>query len=166
MQPVTHELIRHQRFREQLLEEFPDIDEETLQDLLEGLTDLREMIAALIRSLLKDRSLGEALATRIAVMQDRLRRLQAREEGKRVLTASVMCEADIRRIVEPDFTVSLRPGRPPLTITDEGQIPEGYWRPQPAKLDRQAIREALQQQTQVPGAILGNATMNISVRTK
>ncbi len=53
--PVLHELTYHEYLREQLRNEFPDIDEETLADTLEGLTNLNEMLGAVVRSHLDDR---------------------------------------------------------------------------------------------------------------
>ena len=47
---------------EKLLNSFPEADDETLADTLEGITDLHEMIAAVIRSALVD----EALPSRVA----------------------------------------------------------------------------------------------------
>ena len=48
--PLTHELAHHQYLRERLQADFPDADEETLRDTLEGLTNLTEMLSAVVRS--------------------------------------------------------------------------------------------------------------------
>ena len=45
-------------------------------------------------------------------------------------------------------------------------MPEAFWKPQLPNLDRQALIAALNAGWEVPGAILGNAPMSVSVRTK
>jgi len=60
----------------------------------------------------------------------------------------------------------LRRTPPRLTITDESQIPEWFWIPQPAKLDKKALLEAIKGGTTVCGAELENSKMSLSVRTK
>ncbi len=60
----------------------------------------------------------------------------------------------------------LRPTRPPLAVIDEEAVPEEFWKPQPPKLDRQGLISALTAGRDIPGAILGNPPMTISVRTK
>ncbi len=163
---IHHELSHHQRLRERLEAEFPDADEETLGDTLEGISNLAEMLAAVLRSGLDDLALVKALKSRIADMQDRLSRIQSRAEKKRELVASTMEQADIRKLTEADFTVSLRSTRPPLVLTDENEIPEVYWKPQQPKLDRQGLIAALSAGESVPGAMFGNGGMTITVRTK
>ncbi len=167
MQPnLIHELSHHQYFRDKLQEEFPDADEETLRDTLEGMTNLTDMLGAVLRSQLDDLALTAALRARIVDMQERLARIDARAAKKRELVISTMERANIRKITEVDFTVSLRPKPPPLVLVDEKQIPEDFWKPQPAKLDRQGLIAALKTGSDVPGAILGNSALTISVRTK
>ncbi len=61
---------------------------------------------------------------------------------------------------------SISSARPPLAVVDEELVPEAFWKPQPPKLDRQGLIAALAAGRDVPGAILGNAPMTISVRTK
>jgi hypothetical protein len=77
-----------------------------------------------------------------------------------------MADAEIKKLVEPDFTVSVRALRPPLVVVDEDQVPEAFWKPQTPKLDRQGLAAVLSAGQEVPGAVLGNAAMTISVRTK
>ncbi len=163
---LSHELSHHQYFRDKLQEEFPDADEETLRDTLEGMTNLTDMLGAVLRSQLDDLALTAALRARIVDMQERLARIDGRAAKKRELVISIMERANIRKITEADFTVSLRPKPPPLVLVDEKEIPEDFWKPQPAKLDRQGLIAALKTGRHVPGATLGNSALTISVRTK
>ncbi len=164
--PLMHELTYHEHLREQIKNEFPDIDEQTLVDTLEGLTSLNEMLGAVVRSHLDDMAIFEALKSRMADMQDRLSRISKRADKKRELVTSVMEQADLKKLAEADFTVSLRTSSAPLVVTEEGSIPEPFWRPQAPKLDRHGLIAALKSGGQVPGAMLGNARMTIAIRTK
>ncbi len=165
-QALTLELTHQQYIRERLVEDFPDADEECLRDTLEGLTNLTDMLAEVLRSALEDQAFVTALRSRIGDMQTRLARIEDRARKKRDLVCSVMERADVRKLTEPDLTVSLRPSRAPLVLTDEEAIPAGYWKAQAPKLDRQGLIAALSAGRDVPGAILGNPPMTISVRTK
>ncbi len=165
-QPLIQELTYHRYLRERLEAAFPEADEETLIDTLEGMSNLPEMLAEVLRSCLEDQSLAGALKARIGDMQERLVRFEERARKKRELVTSVMEEAGVRKLTEPDFTVSLRPSRPPLMIIDEEAIPGDYWKPQPAKLDRMGLISALSNGRDIAGAVLGNPPMTISVRTK
>ncbi len=165
-QPLLHELTYHRYLRERLEAAFPDADEETLMDTLEGMTSLTDSLAELLRSSQEDQNLASALRSRMADMQERCSRFDERARKKRELVTSVMEQAALKKLVEPDFTVSLRPSRPPLMIIDEAAIPGGYWKPQPAKLDRLGLISALGAGRDIAGAVLGNPPMTISVRTK
>ena len=165
--PALHrELTHHKYLRERLEAEFPDVDEETLRDTLEGMTNLTDMLAEVLRSQLDDQDLVAALKVRIGDMQVRSGRIEERARRKRELVTSVMERADLKKLMEPDFTVSLRPTRAPLAVVDEDLVPEAFWKPQGPKLDRQGLISALAAGRDIPGAILGNPPMTISVRTK
>ena len=78
--PLILELQLHEYLREKLVEEFRDIDEETLNDTLEGLTNLHEILAAVIRSQQRDGDMVKALKERIGEMRERLKRFEQRIE--------------------------------------------------------------------------------------
>ncbi len=164
--PLSVELQQHQYLRDKLKQEFPEAEDDLLRDTVEGLTRLPEMLAAIVRSHLWDLTLIQALKARIGDMQERCTRIEGRSERKRALVATVMERADIKKLAEADFTASLRPTPAPLLVLDEGQIPQDYWKPQPAKLDRRGLLAALAQGQPVPGVALGNGGATLAVRTR
>lgn len=164
--PLILERSKYQFLKERLLADWPTLDEETLRDTLEGITNLHEMIAAVIRSALVDQALQSGLRSRIDDMKERLARLEARGDKKRRLVLEAMTESGLTKLEEADFTASLRSGSPALMVVTEQDIPCEYWVPQPAKLDRHAVLTELKRGVEIPGAHLSNATPVLSVRTK
>ena len=164
--PILHELAGHQYLRQQLETQFPNADEETLLDTLEGMTNLNEMVTEVVRSRQEDLALVAALRMRLSDMQARLGRLEERADRKKEIVATVMERAGLKKLMQPDFTLSLRLTSPPLVVVDEAQIPDAFWKPQAPKLDRQGLIGALKNGRDVPGATLGNGGMTISVRMK
>jgi hypothetical protein len=159
-------ICRYQATRDRLLTVWPEIDCETLTDTLEGITDLQEMIAAVIRSALVDEALHAGLRVRIDEMKDRLSRFEIRAGKKRQLALDAMTEVGLSKLVQSDFTASIRAGTPGVIVIAEARIPEAYWLPQTPKLDRQAILAELKRGTEIPGADMSNPKPVLSVRTK
>ncbi len=164
--PLLHHLAQYRYLREQIIAEYQDIDETTLRDTLEGLSDLPEALAAVVRSYLDDLAIAAALGMRIGDMQERLHRIEHRAEKKRAVITAVMERADIKKLSEPDFSAALRAVPPGLVVSDEHEIPALFWKPQPPKLDRRGLLTALTSGQVIPGAGLGNGSVTLQVRTK
>ena len=156
----------YRRLHAQLLQNFPGSDDETIRDTLEGITDLHEMIAAVIRSALVDEALHAGLRFRLDDMKQRLSRLEDRGTKKRQLALEAMSEVGLTKLEQPDFTASARAGSPALIVIAEDRIPDTYWLPQPPKLDRQTILGELKRGAEIPGAQLSNPQPVLMVRTK
>lgn len=164
---LGQQLAHHEYLRQQLSERFPDADEETLRDTLEGMTDLTDMLAELIRSSLDDKVLIDALDQRIINMVERQKRFMDRAQKKRELVEVIMERADIKKIAKEDFTAGMRAGKRKVMVIDEAAISSEFWRPQAPTLDKAALSTALQANAgAVAGVMLSNPKPVLSVRTK
>lgn len=121
--------IHYRAIRDRIRTLDPEIDEQTLADTVEGLTDIHEIVQTIIRSALVDQALASGLKCRIADMQDRLDRLEDRVSKRRQIAKDVMVDLDLKKLTAPDFTASIRPGVPSLMVIDEDAVPKTYWEP-------------------------------------
>lgn len=144
----------------------PNLDDQTLADTVEGLTDLHEILQAVIRAALADEALASGLKGRIAEMEDRFERLADRASKHRQIAKDVMIDLGIKKLEASDFTASVRPGMPHLVVLNESDIPSIYWEPRDPKLDRTTLIADLKQGREVGGAALSNGEPILSVRTR
>jgi hypothetical protein len=158
--------ITYRTLRDRIRAEDPSIDEQTLADTVEGLTDLHEIIAALLRSALADEALAAGLKYRLSDMQGRLDRLQNRASKRRQIAKDVMVKLDLKKLTAPDFTASIRPGLPALTVIDEAAVPSIYWQPSEPRLKRQLLAADLKDGAEIEGATLSEPEPVLSVRAR
>lgn len=166
MADVRTESARFCELRRRLIEAHPEIDDTTLMDTLEGATNLTDAIAEIIRATLLDEAMLRGLTSRLQDLNMRLDRLRAASYAKKKVARDAMEEAGIEKIVEPDFTVSLRAASRGVLVTNEAEIPEWFWIPQPPKLDRKRILRTLNAGEDVAGVALANSQVTLAIRTK
>ena len=158
--------VTYRAVRDRIRAQDPHIDEQTLADTVEGLTDLHEIVAAIVRAVLADEALASGLKGRIAEMQDRLARLQDSASKRRQIAKDVMVELDLKKITAPDFSVSIRPGLPSLMVIDEAAVPSIYWQPSAPRLKRQELLSELKDGSEIEGVALSNPEPVLSVRVR
>jgi hypothetical protein len=165
MDQLTFTAATYRTIRDRIRAHDPQIDEQTLADTVEGLTDLHEILAAIVRAALADEAMATGLKCRISDMQDRLARLQDRAAKRRQIAKDAMVELDLKKLAAPDFTASLRPGMPALVVLNEDAVPKTYWEPGEPRLRRQVLASDLKG-AEVAGATLSNPEPVLSVRTR
>jgi Gp157 protein len=158
--------ITYRAIRDRLRAEDPQIDEQTLAVTVEGLTDLHEILTAIIRAALADQAMATGLEGRIAEMQARQDRLQDRAAKRRQIAKEVMVKLDLKKLTAPDFTASIRPGTPALMVIDEAAVPSIYWEAREPRLNRQGLVADLKQGAEITGVALSNPEPVLSVRTR
>lgn len=161
---LHEEIISASWLKAQILAAFPDMDEQTLSDTIEGQTNITEALAMVIRSAEEDRVMAAALKIRITEMQERADRLDIRIDKKREIVSSAMDRCGIKRITQSDFTATLSAGSPKVVITDETQLPKHVFVPQPPRLDKKAVAGLLKEGASVPGTTLSNAQPHLTIR--
>jgi len=158
--------ISYRSIRDRIRAQDPQIDEQTLADTVEGLTDLHEIVQAIIRAVLSDEALILGLKCRISDMKGRLDRLQDRACKRRQIARDVMVELDLKKLNAPDFTASIREGIPSLMVINENAVPSIYWQPSEPRLKRQELAYELKQGAEIAGVALSNPEPVLSVRTR
>jgi len=166
MHQLSFAAANYRALRERLRTQDPTLDEQTLADTVEGLTDLHEIVTAIIRAALNDEALAVGLKGRIAEMQGRLERFEDRASKRRQIAKDVMVELDLKKLTAPDFTASIRAGTPALMVIDEAAIPKIYWEPREPRLDRQTLSAELKAGTEITGVTLSNPEPVLSVRAR
>ncbi len=169
----TYALSRSLTLHEQMKVDFkalwPDADEETLLDTLEGETGLVELIVAVLESAEQDLAMNRVIVERIAELNERAARFEKRAETKRKVVQLAMERSGRKKIEAPAFTVSLKALPQGVIITATEKIPAAYMvqpDPPPARPDKRAILEALKAGKGVDGCTLSNGGQTISVRKK
>ena len=135
MDQVTFAATTYRAIRDRIRAQDPQIDEQTLADTVEGLTDLHEILAAIIRAALADQALTTGLEGRIAEMQERRDRLQDRAAKRRQIAKDVMVELDLKKLTPPTLPPH-PPGTPALMVIDEAAVPDLLGAASPASTAR------------------------------
>lgn len=150
-----------------LLVQCPELeeDEQLRADMIEGETNLNEFLRDMEAKRRDAAAMAGAIATTITDLEQRLARLERREQAMRRLMHKLMEAADLKKIELPEATLSIRNGTPKVIITDETLIPEILCRIK-REPDKQRIGQLLKEGSPVQGAELSNAEPNLTIRTK
>lgn len=150
-----------------LLLAHPELDEDEIlrADMIEGSTSAHEFVSILLRKIGATQALTEGTRAYVAELRERVERLERREQALRQLIRKVLEAANLPRMDRPEATVSMKAGVPRTLITSEVDLPIEFWRIR-RDPDLTKIKVALKDGVHVPGAVLSNPEMVLSIRVK
>jgi hypothetical protein len=118
-------------------------DPDFFTDLLEGETNLLELIAALDASIIDDETLVDGAKAALDKLQARKRAAENRIELKRRLLAHTLHQIGLKTLRTPTATLTLAEASLKAIAVAPEDIPARWWKPQPPKLDQDGLTKAV-----------------------
>lgn len=153
---------------ESMLRDHPDLaDDEVLRlDMLEGETDIKEVLTELGRRLAATKALEKGLRSYIEELLAREDRFKIHEDRLRKLMFKVLDSAQIKKISLPELTLSLKSNPQRLLgDADPNTMPDRLVHIK-RSVDRTKVREAIEDGEVVPGFTLSNAAPSLVVKVR
>jgi len=170
-QSATEELRRQTDAARALLAAYQDIlgeDAAARRDAVEGETSLHDAIRAGIARLAEIRALVSGIEAFVEAAKERGDRLLAQDQRIRAALLTALEVGGLPSLETPLGTVSRRAVPPSLVITDEAAIPDDFKVPQPPKIDRRKLLDALKSgdpaYADIPGVELSNGGTTVAIR--
>lgn len=143
-------------------------DEDLKLDMLEGSTDLNEIVSALLAANEDDEGTIASLDTQIDTRAQRQQRLEARIEARKKAIASLMDCAQVTKLPLPEATLSLRTLQPRPKVVSADDLPDEFVTVQTVrKPNLDAIKDAIEDGQPIPaGVVMTNGGSSLTVRRK
>jgi Siphovirus Gp157 len=120
-------------------------------DLIEGETNLLELIAALDASIVDDEILVDGAKAALDKLQARKRSAENRIELKRRLLAHTLQQLGLKTLRTPTATLTIADASLKAIAVAPEDIPARWWKPQPPKLDQDGLTKAIRARESAQG---------------
>lgn len=162
---TKEEIARQVTAAKSLLEELSlGEDEDAKHDLVEGETMFFEAIERALNEIDECDVMIVGLDEKIKQFQSRKKRAGDRAERLRGMIDQAFHMAEINSHKFARATISIKRVPPKLVVTDEAALPSKFYAPQPPKLDKKALFDAIKAGEEIPGAHKSNGGSTIQIR--
>jgi hypothetical protein len=147
-----------------LFDQNPELaeDEDLRADMLEGSTDLHDILSKLVGREREAAEIVEAIKSRIDKIAERRNRFKDRQQALRSVILSIMQRAELRKLELAEATISVAKTGRAVQVLDEDQIPDGFFKTK-RELSKTLLKEALNAGETVPGAVLDNGDVTVRI---
>jgi hypothetical protein len=172
MSDASHALHRQAEAAKRLLASLKESgdadDQEIVETAIEGETSLLEAIDEALAQIDECEVLITGLKAKEEAYADRRKVSEQRAERLRASIEQALIVTEQEKVTLPTATIFLSKRKPNIVIDNEADIPAAYWtipKVEP-KLDKKALKEALEAKEEIPGAHLDSGSVSISIRRK
>ena len=138
-----------------------EIDEQTVIDTMENIGAI-EKLESYVKIQRQLEAECAAFDAEIKRMTDRKHVIERHIDRLKAAQVDFMQATGQRKAEAGTFTLTLRENKS-VKVLDESAIPETFWKPQPAKLDKAGIKNALKAGESVPGCEI-ETSFSVSAR--
>ena len=142
-----------------------DADPDLVHDTLEGQTDVFEVMDWLIAKLGDEEGMEEAIASRLKALGERKTACQNRQQRLRDALLACMTATGEKSMRRPEATITVGNKKQGIQSIDETVLPEAFWKVT-RSVSRTAINEAMAKGDTVPGVMLDNGGIVLTIRRK
>jgi hypothetical protein len=137
-----------------------DLPNEVIADTLEGLAGSLEDKAIAVAQFFKNlESTAQAIKEAEQRMSQRRKAIESRVASMKTYLKDNMESCGIQKIESPWFTLAIQKNPAAVDITDEDSLPDDFVEiVTTRKVDKAAIKQAIEAGTEVPGAVLTRST--------
>ena len=166
---AAHKLYVEINAARMLLTNMADIlgeDSELRADMLEGSTNLNEVVDAAMRRLVELAAMRKALSASRDALKKRDTRFEIQEESLKTLLLEALNVAEKKRHECAYGTLSRAAVPPKVIVTDESAVPQRFWKQPEPQLDKRALLAALKELAAdgtIPGATLSNGGVTLKI---
>lgn len=144
-----------------------DDDHQLKLDMLEGETELLEVIRALLNANENDEGVILSLDGQIADRKTRKERAEARIESRKKAISALMDCAQETSLKLPEATLSLRTLQPRPKVVSPDELPDAFLTEVvTVKANMEAIKEAMERGETIPGVVMTNGAASLTIRRK
>lgn len=150
-----------------LFAKFPELegDDDFRIDVLEGETDLHQIVAKAVNERSEAATMADAIKMRESDLLARRARYEQKADAFKSLIRELMQTAMVDKITLPEATISTVKPRTSVDILDVDALPQGYFKIE-RKADKTAIKTAIESGEAIPGAALVTGEPSITIRVK
>lgn len=138
-----------------------EIDEQTVLDTMESI-GANEKLESYVYIQKQLEAEAAAFDAEIKRMTERKKSIERQVDRMKAAQVEFMTATGQRKAAAGTFTLTLRENKS-VKVLDETAIPETFWKPQPAKLDKAGIKDALKAGESVPGCEM-ETSFSVSAR--
>lgn len=167
MSNVENKLFNEKRAAKVLMANFSDLtseDPEVTTHMIEGETDLLEIVAKVVEEIDTELAHIEALSLQMDKIKRRSDRKKDKVERLKTSVSSALELANLKSHETPLAKISIKKIAPKLIVSDEALIPTDYWKTQDPKLDRKSLTTDLKDGQSIEGATLSNGGQTIQFK--